>query len=109
MLVHELLVDELIRVGADGHLALERPIEADDHEQHHRHEARYTGHEESLKAHILDVEEQREEQAAHRAGQQDEPHHARQLGVYGIEPRVARQDQTVIGVERRGVEQLLRL
>jgi len=35
--------------------------------------------------------------------------HARQLGVYGIEPRVARQDQTVIGVERRSVEQLLRL
>ena len=83
---HELVVDKLVRIRGYGHYAAKRTVEADDHEKHHGDEARQTCHEHCLEVRLLNGEEERQKQATHRSGQEDQPHHARESAVHRIQP-----------------------
>ena len=79
---HELVVDQLVGVGTDGDVALEGPVKGNDHEQVHAEEACQADDERSLAPCIVRAEEQAEQHAADRTGQEYPPQDPGQAGNF---------------------------
>ena len=63
-----MVVDELVRLGGDAHLADERTVQGNDHEQDHGEETRYREKQQRLKAPVVYVEGESQQDAAHCPG-----------------------------------------
>src|SRR5262245_13482503 len=106
--LHVMVVNELIRLSGEAHLADEWTVQGNDDEQDHSQEAYHAEEKKRLEARVVHLEEQAKHNAAHRAGKQHEPEHTRKPGFHRVQPLTPLLYQLVERMQDLGLQDFLR-
>src|ERR1035438_3442091 len=105
--LHQVVVDELIRLGPDAQIATERLVEGEDHENDEPYEGGQERHQDAMQPRVLHLEKEGGAQADDCAHEDDRPHHAWQSRAHRIESHAAGLDHVVVGAQGLRVQDSL--